>query len=176
MIRLQRAASAALRIALICVPASFSAAAFAQVYKCVDRSGKVVYLQSPCPAGAKNEPIKQTVPPVPQSTAADTAGAAKGDSAAKAAKGGPKSTAELEQDFRKRQKEQGEAAKKQQDELAKATQNQENCGRARSQLAGLEASGRQARFNEKGERYFLDEAQVEKEKATARRDVAEFCK
>lgn len=170
------AASAVLRVLLVCTLAPFSAGADAQVYKCVDRSGKVVYLQSPCPAGAKSEPVKQTVSPAPQSAAPASAGAAKGDKAAKAAKGGPKSTAELEQEFRKRRTGEQEAAKKQQEELAQSKQKEQNCSNARAQLAGLEAGGRQMRFNEKGERSFLDDAQIEQEKAKARQSVAQFCK
>jgi len=40
----------------------WAAGAQAQVYKCIDASGKTTYLQSPCPAGAKSSAISRTVP------------------------------------------------------------------------------------------------------------------
>ena len=59
----------------------------AQINKCVDNTGKTVYLQSPCPANSKSSSIR----PAPSGTAAPSPD---GKSAAK----GPASTAELERD------------------------------------------------------------------------------
>ena len=68
-------------------------------------------------------------------------------------------------------KSQAEADKK----TADASAKEANCKRARSALAGLETGGRQARFNDKGERVFLDDDQVAQEKARAASEVAKQC-
>lgn len=174
MNRLPHRPSAMLRAALLAALGSCAFAASAQVHKCVDASGKVVYSQSPCPASSKSATIQRAVPPAPPAPAAAAGDAAKGD-AGKAAKSGPKTAAELEQEFRKRQKEKDDAAKKQQEELAQAKQKEENCRNARAQLAGLEAGGRQSRYNEKGERFFLGDEQIEQEKARVRQSIAKMC-
>jgi hypothetical protein len=136
--------------------------ASAQVYKCVDASGKTVYLQSPCPPGAKSKVISRKAPE------SQDAPARKG-----AAKKGPP---DPEAEFRKRQKQREEADKKASEEAADARRRQENCQRARDAAAQYEAGTRIARTDEKGERYFLDEAQIAQERARAQASVAEFCK
>ncbi len=171
MISPLRGLSAIVHVTLIAVLATCAPVALAQVFKCTEKSGKVVYSESPCAAASKSVTIQRSVPPVPAAAAGESV---KGD-AGKAAKGGPRTPAELEQEFRKRRAEQEKAATKEQEVLAKAKQNEDNCRRARAQMAGLEA-GRQARFNEKGERYFLEDTQIEQEKAHARRDIEQLCK
>ena len=164
------------RTLVLSVLSVFAAGAQAQVYKCVDAGGKTTYLQSPCPAGAKSTAISRTAPPAPpQSEPAASAGGA--DKAGKAAKAsGPKSAAELEQDFRKRKQEEEKAREKEQQKLAETKAREENCRNSRLQIINLESGARQSRIDEKGERQFLDEAGVEKEKANARRLVDQWCK
>lgn len=88
----------------------------------------------------------------------------------------PRSMAEQEMDFRKRQqqaqeKERADAAGK----TAKAEQD-ENCKRAQSQLMAMQSGVRMAQFNDKGERYYLDDNQREKEVQRAKQQVSTFCK
>jgi len=147
-------------------------AAQAQGYKCVDTGGKTVYSQVPCPKASKATTLQRTAPAVPQAAAAK-GDAGKGD-AAKAS--GPKTTAEMEQDFRKRRLEQEEARKKQDQAMGDAKAKQENCRNARLSLANLESGARQSRTNEKGERYFLDDGQIASEKDRMRRAVEASCK
>jgi hypothetical protein len=151
-------------------------AAHAQVYKCVDKAGKTVYSQSPCPSNTKSANVRQSVTPSsalpPPSSAAKTDG--KADS--KAAPAGPKTTAELEQDFRKRRAEQEEAAKKEQEKMADAKAREENCRNSRSTLASLESGVRQTRVNDKGERVTLEDAQLAQETDRTRKAVQEWCK
>jgi hypothetical protein len=153
----------ALRFALVAALVSVgSGAANAQVFKCVDAGGKTVYSQSPCPRDNKSTTLKTSPPP--------SAAAAKGD-----AKGsGPKTAAELDQEFRKRQKEQGESQKKQEEQLVATREKEENCKRARQHLQGLD-TGRQSRIDDKGERVFLEEAEIEREKDRARKSVQSYC-
>lgn len=149
-----------------------AAGAQAQVYKCVDASGKTAYSQSPCPGSARSAPVARAAPPAPAA-----APAAKGGDAGKAAKpSGPKSAAELEQEFRKRKQEQEDVRKKEEQKLAEAKDKEENCRSARQQLASIEAGMRQARINEKGERYFLDDGQIAQEKTSARKSIDQWCK
>ena len=142
----------------------------AQINKCVDASGKTFYSQSPCPPGVKSSTVKAAPPPAnpPAPAAAGPAAAAKST--------GPKSAAEQEIEFRKRRTEQAEAAKKDQEKSNEASQREENCRNARGSLASLEAGGRQTRFNDKGERYILDEAQTARELERARQAVDQWCK
>lgn len=141
-------------------------AAEAQVYKCVDAAGKTVYSQAPCPRNAKSTTLQSTPAPVP-------AAAAKPDAAAKAS--GPKTAAEVEQDFKKRKLDEDDAKKKREQEVAEAKLKEENCRNARAGLAGIELGGRQTRINEKGERIFLDDAQIDSEKEKMRRAVQSYC-
>ncbi len=150
-------------------------AAQAQINKCTNAAGKTVYSQDPCPKGAKASTVATAQP-----SAASAGPAAKSGDAAKAGEtaksGGPQSAADQEREFRKRQQEQGEALKKEEERLAKAGEDRNNCETARRQLAGLDLGGRQTRTNEKGEREFMDDAQVEQAKQRARQAVASSCK
>jgi len=161
---------AALLAVLIVAPATH-----AQVHKCVDKAGKTVYSQSPCPSNTKSATVRQSVPPssaLPPSTAAAQTD---GKIDPKAAQAGPKTTAELEQDFRKRRAEQEEAAKKDQEKMADAKARDENCRASKATLASLESGVRQTRVNDKGERATLDDAQVALETARTRKAVQDWC-
>ena len=136
--------------------------AWAQVYKCVDAAGKTVYLQSPCPAGQSSKVLSSSPPPAQETPAAQKPGA--------------KAPLTPEQEFKKRQQERAETDKKTAEQGADAKRRQENCARARENMALLDYGGRVARVNEKGERYFLEDAQIAQEKAKAQASVNEWCK
>ena len=156
----------------------FAAGAHAQVYKCIDASGKTTYLQSPCPSDAKSAAMSRTVPPTPpQSEPAAGAGSAdKADKAGKAAKAsGPKSAAQLELEFRKRKQEQEKSREKEEQKLAETKLREDNCRTSRLQIINLESGVRQLRIDEKGERQILDEAGIEQEKAKARKAAEQWC-
>jgi len=150
------------------------ASAQAQVYKCVDAGGKIVYSQDPCPANMKPGTMSRNAPPPPAAApaAASADKAAKGQAAKSAA---PKTAAEQEQAFRKRQQDQAKAAKESGEKSAEAQRKQENCRNARERLAQNEIGGRIARINAQGERYYLDDAQIAQEASRARADVAQAC-
>lgn len=150
---------------------SVAGAAQAQINKCVDASGKTVYLQGPCPKGAKASSVA-AAPPSSAPAASTPAGKA-GDVTKSS---GPKTTAEMEQEFRKRQQAQSEALKKEEEQLAKAKIEQGNCDAAKRQLAQYELGGRQSSINDKGERVFLEDAQIEAEKQRSRQAMSSSCK
>lgn len=70
----------------------------------------------------------------------------------------------------------GEAARQREAEAKIAAQRAENCRAARSQLATLQSGQRVVRFNEKGEREFLDDAQRATESQRARAVIASDCR
>jgi|ERR1017187_6181799 hypothetical protein len=158
--------SVALGLALcVAVPAS------AQMYKWVDSDGKVQYSDKPPPSNIKTEKLRAP-PPAPSPPAASEA---KGGAQKDATKAGPKTAAEQEQAFRKRQldaaKAQEEDAKKQ----AQASDKAENCRRAKAALANLQIGGRQMRVDDKGERVYLDDQQIAQETAKAQQEAAAAC-
>jgi Domain of unknown function (DUF4124) len=156
------------RIALFASTVLAAACAHAQVYKCADASGSITYSQRPCPASTKSEPISRNVSPA-------AAAAAKEDAAAKAGKGGPMTPAEQEQAFRKRQLDQAKAAKESDQKNAEAERKAESCANARQRLAQYEIGGRISRVDAQGERYYMEYAQIDAEKARARADVSQYC-
>ena len=154
-----------IRLAVFIAAALVASGAHAQ-FKCTDASGKVTYSQSPCPTGSKAGGVRQVVPPA---ASAPASADAKGDT-----KGGPKTLTDQAKDFQKRQEERAKAAKDAEKAQQEAAQKAEACQRARSAIASLE-TGRQVRFNEKGEKSFMDESQIQQEMARARDQAAKAC-
>jgi hypothetical protein len=146
----------------------FGAQAHAQVYKCVDAKGKTVYSQSPCPANTKSKTLEANpTPPAPASAAAPSSSAP--------AKG-PADPRKADAEFKKRQLEEQEAKKKAAASNEETKAKQENCGRAKGSLAQYEAGGRITRYNPKGEREFLTDEEIAREKARAQDLVQQYCK
>jgi hypothetical protein len=154
--------------------------ASAQMYKWVDSDGKVQYSDKPPPSNVKTEKLRTPAraagaPAASEGTGAAQKDAAKGETPKDAAKAGPKTAAQEEQAFRKRQLD---AAKAQEDEgkkQAQARDKAENCRRAKASLANLQIGGRQMRIDEKGERAFLDDQQIVQETAKAQEEAAAAC-
>lgn len=143
------------------VLAACAAAASAQQYKWVDENGRVRYGDVP-PPGVKVQRLK----PVP-------GGPAPASEAQKSDKTEKPLTPE--QAFRKRQQD----AQKDRDKQAQAEQEaqakRENCTRAQESLRTLESGQRISRTDAKGERYYLEDAQIAQETARARQAVQEWC-
>ncbi len=156
--------SVAIALALcVALPAS------AQMYKWVDSNGKVQYSDKPPPSNIKTEKLRAPPP------AAPAAGEAKSGTPKDTAKAGPKTAAEQEQAFRKRQLEAAKARDEEGQKQAEARDRAENCKRAKAALANLQIGGRQMRIDEKGERAFLDDQQIAQETARARQEAASAC-
>jgi Domain of unknown function (DUF4124) len=143
---------------VLVVSCLFAAAASAQQYKWVDQDGKVRYGDTP-PPGAKAQRLKP--PPAPIGTPPAAAAAKKGD----------KPPASPEE--RKRQEDAQKAQQKQAEEQASA--KRENCARAQESLRALESGQRVARVDSKGERYYLEDAQIAQEAVRARQMVQQNC-
>jgi len=141
--------------------------ASAQMYRWVDKDGKVRYSDVP-PTGTKAASVK--APPPPATPPAVDAKDAKG------AKKGPLTPAEQEQEYRKRRAEAQKAAEETAEEGRVKSERAEVCARAKEQLATLQRGGRVARTNASGEQYILDESQVAREVDRAQQNVQKACK
>jgi hypothetical protein len=161
------------RLAFFAMLAILAVPAAAQQYKWKDASGRTQYGDIP-PPGVQAERLTRSSVGTVSGGASSTTSAAAGDAAKPPS--GPKTAAEQEQEFRKRRMEAEEKQKKD-DKLAQDTRlKQENCTRAKQQLASLESGVRQTRINAKGELEFLEDSQIEAQKADARRAVSEWCR
>ena len=160
-----------MRIAAIAgstVLACFMAAAQAQVYCWNTKDGKRQCGDTPPPG------VKATVLSSPGAPAAPAPAGAK-DAASKDAKKGPLTPAQQEQEFRKRQLEAQKGREKEEQARQEADAKKDNCERARDALRVLESGQRIARVDKQGERYYMDEAQVEQESERARQAVQKSC-
>ncbi len=151
-------------IFLLALAFAFAGAAHAQ-YRWVDKDGKTRYGDTP-PPGVKathlGAPASGSAP-APASAAASTG-----------AKKGPMTSAEKEQDYRKRQELAKKEAEKSEKSEKAAAEKVENCTRAREYKVTLD-SGRVARTNAAGERYYMDEAQIAAEQGKAQQVIQQHC-
>ena len=157
-----------MRIAVLAFLAlGVAAGANAQVYCWNTKDGKRQCGDTP-PPGVKATAIGGAASPAsPPPPATDAAG--------KAARKGPLTPTEQEQEFRKRQVEAQKSREKDEQAQQQAQAKQENCERARAALRTLESGQRIARTDEKGERYYLDDQQIAQEADRARQVVAKEC-
>ena len=150
-----------LLLAVLSVLLAAANVAGAQAYKWKDASGRTQYSDTPPPPGAKDVQQLGKVPSAPAPAAASNQ---------------PKSTADLEADFQKRQKAKQEAeskqAKAQQDEQAR----KQNCEQARSRLAAIDSGERVSRYNAAGERIILDDEGRAQDRIAVEKAVSQWCK
>jgi hypothetical protein len=144
--------------------------ALAQTYKWVDSDGRVQYSDKPPPGNIKSEKLS-----APARASAPAASEGKGAAQKDAAKAAPKTPAEQDQAFRKRQLDAGKALDEDAQKKVEARAKAENCKRAKAALANLQIGGRQMRIDEKGERVFLDDQQIAQEAAKATQEATAAC-
>ncbi len=141
-------------LALIALPA----AAHAQIMKCIGAGGRVEFATA-CPPG----------------TRAEATGIRNNPGAASATP--QKSLTERDAEFRKRQLEQQDTAKKTEEKTRDAADRKQNCEAAQTYLRGLQAGSRITKPDPKtGELVFLDDAERTAEAARAQRAVDTNCK
>lgn len=140
-------------LALACALA-VSTGALAQLYKWVDKDGRVTYSDQPPPA----QQSKQLNISTGQTTAP------------------PRSATERDKELEKGRQDAREKSKVAEDVAKKAQVDQENCNRARAHLKMLTDGGRIATYDAKGERVLLDDDQIEAERAKAQKAADEACK
>lgn len=133
----------------------------AQVYKWVDKDGKIQYSDTPPPATAtKTEAKKVDTSPAAASTAAAPA----------------KTLQDRAKDFDKRQADAAEKAKKSEIDQKNAAIAASNCSDARNGLREMETGRPTIRITETGAREFLDDEARQAEITRARKAVADSCK
>ena len=142
----------------LAVTALFAAAGVnAQVYQWKDENGKTIYSDKP-PIGAPGQPQKIHAPSPAASSATQ------------------KTLADRDLEFRKRQKESQESAEKAKKEQSASAEKQQYCDNTRRRLQALESGERISMHDDKGERYYMDDAQREKEITKARQDIGSNCR
>ena len=148
------------RIIVLALAVAFAPAAVAQLYKYVDKDGKTVYSDQPPPnveSKQVNVPAGRSAPP-----------------AAPAASG--KTAVERDKDLEKSRKEAREKADKQAKAAERDQQAEQRCAAARERHAALSEGGRIYKTDEKGERVFMDDAEIEAGRVRSRREMDEACK
>ncbi len=148
-----------------------SISAHAETFQWKDSNGQTVVSDVPPPATAKGQRSIGGVKPavVSEGIPEKTVDAPKVADA-------PKTTAEKDLDFKKRQQEAREKADKQAKEQAAEKEKNENCERARRNLAALESNQPLNTVDEKGERKLMDASQRDQEMERARKFMANTCK
>ena len=129
----------------------------AQVYEWKDEKGNTHYSDQQPVGVSRPQRIIESRSPAPSSSP-------------------QKTTADREMEFRKRQMESQEIAEKSTKEQTANANRKETCDSARRAVEGLESGERIALRDDKGERYFMDDAQREQEIAKARQAMQSTCK
>jgi len=156
-----------LRVLVCAMSLAFAAGAAAQMYRWVDKDGKVRYGDTPPPGVNARALGAPTAPGAP---------AAAPETAAKDAKKGPLTPAEEEKEFRKRQVDAQKAAAKAEQEQKDAQTRIDNCNRAQAALRTLETGQRVVTTDAQGERYYLNDEEIARQTAVARQQVSDWCK
>jgi hypothetical protein len=143
------------RIALVAAALLIAPAAMAQLYKHVDKDGRTVYTDQP-PANVDAKRINVPNAPAPAS--------------------GNKSYVERDKELEKGRK----AAREKQEKSEKATKSaqeaEQKCAQAKTAYQAYADGGRIYKYNEKGERTYLGDAELETERDRTRREMEEACK
>lgn len=142
------------RILVLACALACSSAAFGQLYKSIDKDGRVTYSDQPPPA-MESKQLKVNPGPPPPPPAAQRAREKEPDKA--------RATAQ-------------DKAKADEEAAKKAKIEEENCNRAKAYLRTVADGGRITTVDAKGERILLDDKQIEEERIRAQRMVDEACK
>jgi hypothetical protein len=166
-------------IALAAILATATVAA--QVYRWVDKDGKVHFSDQPPPSDAKGVSAKRIdAKPASGSTPAAAPKDGKVEPKALPAEAvkpeSQKTLAEKAKDFEKRRADEAEASKKAADEAKVKAINQERCRDAQAFVRTLESGRPMSTTNAAGERVIMDEKARDAEVAKARSAAAEVCR
>lgn len=142
----------------------------AQVYQWKDSTGRTVVSDTPPPGSAAKEAR------VLGSQQAVAKGEVKGDKPADKTADAPKTTAEKDLEFKKRQQDARDKADKEAKEQKNEKARKDYCENARRNLAALESKQPVTMLDDKGERQLIDNAQRQQEIERVRQNMAEACK
>jgi hypothetical protein len=151
-------------VALLAAPAGAQ-----QLYKYVGPDGRIQYTDRP-PPGAQN--VEKVT-----SSRVSTVGPSSAPAGGEAAKAGvPKTAADREQDFRQRRADSEDKAKKAEKVAEESKAQAQQCAALRHELATMQSGQRIARMDDKGERYYVEDTQIQQDTARLQRDIATNCK
>ena len=162
-------------LAVAFVAGTFAAGASAQ-WAWKDDSGRLVYSNIPPPPSVKASQIVRQPGPSSQSAraTAPAEGEAEKPETAPAANA-PKTYAERDAEFRKRQQERADSERKAQEEQQKSAQKAAECERSRGYLRALEDGVRITRSDAAGNREYINDAQRAAEMDRMRKAIRELC-
>ena len=152
------------RVLAIAIAIAFAPLAGAEMYKYVDKNGKTVYTDQP-PANVDSKPVH-----MPKSVTAPAAAPSK-DVAA-----GNKSAVTKDKELDKAREQAKGQQKKQEEAAEKERLAEQRCTQARTAFRQFSEGGRIVKYNEKGERVYLGDAEIESGREKARQEVEEACK
>jgi hypothetical protein len=141
------------RLIVLAIALCLAPAAFAQLYKYVDKDGKTVYSDQPPPNADSKQLNVQT------GTSSPTAA--------------PKSALDRDKDA---QKARDDTAKKTADASKAQAQKDQACQAAKDNYAVYAAGGRMQRTNANGEREFLSDDEIDAGREKAQKQMDEACK
>ena len=171
-------------IAVAIVLAGFSSTPSEAQWAWKDGNGRLVYSDRPPPSDIKpanvvRQPNTQVLAnPAPASGPLDDSGKpsdAKNSDTKNPTPGAPKTIAEREMEFRKRQQERADSDKKAAEEQTKNAAKAAECERARGYMRALEDGVRLQRTDAAGNREFLDDAQRAAEAERTRKIIQSTC-
>ena len=142
------------RILVLACALAASTAAFGQLYKWVDKDGKVTYSDQPPPAQQSKQLNLNTGVASPPT----------------------RSAIERDKEIEKGRVEAREKAKVASEKERKSEIDQENCKAARAYLKTVESGVRVSTMDDKGEQVILDDDQIAAERVKAQKAVDEACK
>ena len=150
--------------------AATAPAVHAQIMKCVGKDGRIEFATS-CPSGTKQQDTGVGSKPA----AAPATPSASKDGGKDAA--APKSLADRDAEFRKRQADQKDADAKAAQKTSEDAERQRTCQAAQNNLQALKNRQRMYRTDPKtGERVFYEEADYQRELQVTERVAGESCK
>lgn len=142
------------RILVLACALAASTAAFGQLYKWVDKDGKVTYSDQPPPAQQSKQLNLNTGVASPPT----------------------RSAIERDKEIEKGRVEAREKAKVASEKERKSEIDQQNCKAARAYLKTVESGVRVSTMDDKGEQVILDDDQIAAERVKAQKAVDEACK
>ena len=146
------------RFLIVALAVALAPLASAQLYKYVDQNGKTVYTDQP---PANSDPKALRIAPSAVSPAPSAA---------------PKSAVQQDKELQKGRDKLKEEAKKNEEKAQRAAAEEQRCESAKGAYEHYAAGGRLAKLNEKGERVFLGDDEIDAEREKARRAMDEACK
>jgi len=141
------------RLAVLVLACALAPLASAELYKYVDKDGKTVYTDQPPPTSDSK-----------QLHVAPSGGA------------GGKSYVERDKELDKQRKAAADKEKKSEQTAAQAKAAEERCTQAQANYKSYEEGGRLLKYNEKGEREYMTDEEIEAARVKSKQQMDEACK